>query len=41
MKEEKVLYCCFIYIVENNNEDIVILDVIKNRVVLMDKEGNY
>lgn len=40
-KEEKALYCRPIYIAENNNEDIVISDATKNRVVLMDKEGNY
>lgn len=40
-KGEKALYCRPIYIAENRNEDIVISDATKNRVVLLDKIGKY
>lgn len=37
----KILYSNLVYIVENRNGDIVIVDFIMNKVVLVDKLGGY
>lgn len=37
----QVLYSNLIYIVENKNGDIVIVDFLKYKVVLVDKLGEY
>lgn len=40
-KDGQTLYSNPIYIAENKNEDIVIVDSTKNKVVLVDKTGEY
>lgn len=37
----KILYSNLIYIVENKNGDIVIVDFLKYKVVLVDRLGEY